>query len=105
MCQAIVTHFTCIWCNDRWNSVKEDIICPEAKGPLEKGVFGGCGLISGVDKSIHDQMPHVDWESSWKRRMIIRDFRMSTLKLVPSYIRFSVPAHPDQYSPCIGGRM
>ncbi|CAF3462069.1 unnamed protein product [Fusarium graminearum] len=56
MCQARMTHFTCVWCNDRWSSARENIICREAKGPFEKGLFGGCGKISGVDKSVYDRL-------------------------------------------------
>ncbi|KAM0488450.1 hypothetical protein ACHAP7_001445 [Fusarium lateritium] len=54
MCEASMTHWTCAWCNYRFDSKREDIICHFAKGDSGIGIFGGCGRIKGVDKSVYD---------------------------------------------------
>ncbi|KAH6958094.1 hypothetical protein DER45DRAFT_561953 [Fusarium avenaceum] len=54
MCEASMTHWTCAWCNYRFDSKREDIVCHFAKGESGVGIFGGCGRIKGVDKSVYD---------------------------------------------------
>src|SRR6478736_7615263 len=49
MCENTMTHFTCIWCKQLYDSRMEQIICNRAHGSL-----GACGKMSGANKSVYN---------------------------------------------------
>ncbi|EGU74430.1 hypothetical protein FOXB_15058 [Fusarium oxysporum f. sp. conglutinans Fo5176] len=49
MCENTMTHFTCIWCKQLYDSRMEQIICHRAHGSL-----GACGKMSGANKSVYN---------------------------------------------------
>ncbi|KAJ4269788.1 hypothetical protein NW762_001457 [Fusarium torreyae] len=49
-----MTHWTCAWCNDRWDSKYERVVCAVANEKRNKGRFGSCGKMEGKDISIYD---------------------------------------------------
>ena len=48
MCVNTMTHFTCIWCKELYDSRMEQVLCHRALG-----TFGSCGKMSGANKSVY----------------------------------------------------